>query len=147
MVACSRNHCCSRNPIVHSVLNSCHCRTTMPLCQIRVAGNNAYCPVLYRLLIALLQTHSLTEQIVMTADQSWYSWSVCVSAVRDQKELISHEAVVIVKYSECVSVVLLGYPACRPQRYIVVCGLSGFTTTLHIISWKVQFSKKKSNWT
>jgi len=88
----------------------------MPLCQIRVAGNSAYCAMLHHLLIVLLQTHNLAEQIVMTADHSWCSWSVCVSAVRYQKELISHDAVVIVKYSECVSVLLLVYPACRPQR-------------------------------
>jgi hypothetical protein len=44
----------------------------MPLCQIHVAGNNTYCPVLHRLLIVLLQTHSLAEQIEMT-DQSWCS--------------------------------------------------------------------------
>jgi hypothetical protein len=122
------------------LLSSCHCRTTMHLCETHVAGNNAYCPVLHRLLIVLLQTRSLAEKIVMT-DQSWCSWSVCVSAARDQKELVSHEAVVIVTYSECVSVLLFGYPACRPRHYIAVCGLSGFTIALHIISWMVQFSK------
>ena len=29
---------------------------------------------------------------------------------------------------------LLSYPACRPQRYIVVCGRSGFTIAFHIFS-------------
>jgi hypothetical protein len=65
-----------------------------------------------------------------------------VSAVRDQKELISHEAVVIVTYSECVPVLLLGYPACRPQLYIIVCGLSGFTIVLHIYREWYNFRKK-----
>ena len=55
--------------ILYVVLSSCRCRTTMFLCQIHAAGNNAYCPVLHRLLI-VLQTHSLAEQIEMTADQS-----------------------------------------------------------------------------
>jgi hypothetical protein len=41
------------------LLSPCHCRTTMPLCQIHVAGNNAYCPVLHRLSIVLMQTHGL----------------------------------------------------------------------------------------
>jgi hypothetical protein len=78
-MAGSRNHSCCWNPTMHSVyvVKLMSLSHNNALCQSHVAGNNAYCPVLHRLL-CVLQTHSLAEQIVMT-DQSWCSWSVCVS--------------------------------------------------------------------
>jgi hypothetical protein len=54
------------------------------------------------------------------------------------------EKAVTITYSDCVSVAL-GIQHTRKAKvkyYIVVCGLSGSTSLLHIISWRAYFGEK-----